>query len=62
MHIDLSHAFNIIINTQTSINHFRISEITTQMHCLAQLLAEAEGSAQARGSRSSESPSPRQGL
>jgi len=41
MHIDLSHAFNTIINIQASINHFRISETTTQPHCLAQLLAQA---------------------
>jgi len=56
MHIYLSHVFNTIINIQASINHFRISETTTQSHCLAQLLAQAEGS------RSSEPPSPRRGL
>jgi len=56
MHIYLSHAFNTIINIQASINHFRISETTTQTHCLAHLLAQAEGS------RSGEPPSPRWGL
>jgi len=35
MHIHSSHAFNTIINIQASINHFRISEITTQSHYLA---------------------------
>ena len=44
MHIYLSRAFNTIINIQASINHFKISETTTQSHCLAQLLAQAEGS------------------
>jgi len=62
MHIDLSHAFNTLINIQASINHFRISETTTQSHCLAQLLAQVEGSGSGERLRSSEPPSPRRRL